>query len=138
MTSLRIIIPFFTLLLLLITSSEAREFQVGGNKSSRGNPWPSVLSLNEWAATNRFRVGDTLSKYSYDHIHASQFPLISFTNMGLNFLDIWYSHLQLYIYEAIVKHYLLRLFVHFLAFPSGLYVLFLYFFLIKLPILRVS
>ncbi|GLT66460.1 hypothetical protein SLA2020_388250 [Shorea laevis] len=61
MASLRNTIPFWILsMLLLFTSMAAREFVVGGNKCSWAVPISPVGSLQEWAYTNRFVVGDIL------------------------------------------------------------------------------
>ncbi|XP_022888412.1 early nodulin-like protein 3 [Olea europaea var. sylvestris] len=47
--------------LLLIQKGNAYEFKVGGPKGSWAVPSdPNAASLNKWAETNRFQIGDTL------------------------------------------------------------------------------
>lgn len=46
---------------LLISFSEAKEYVVGGSKNSWKIPLPSPDSLNHWANTHHFKIGDTLS-----------------------------------------------------------------------------
>ncbi|URD96152.1 early nodulin-like protein [Musa troglodytarum] len=48
------------LLLVIITSSEARDFLVGGNVNAWRVPPTTTDSLNQWAEKNRFQVGDSL------------------------------------------------------------------------------
>ncbi|XP_059455290.1 early nodulin-like protein 14 [Corylus avellana] len=73
MASLRSTIPFWilmsTLLLMLFTSMEAREYVVGGDKCSWGIPISSFESIQKWAETNRFIVGDILI-FEYDETDA--------------------------------------------------------------------
>ena len=62
MASLKIVTPI-TLLIVLFTFSEAREFVVGGHENSWSFPTSSD-SLNGWAQKERFEVGDILSTLS--------------------------------------------------------------------------
>ncbi|XP_009398652.2 early nodulin-like protein 14 [Musa acuminata AAA Group] len=48
------------LLFVSITSSEARDFLVGGNVNAWRVPPTTTDSLNQWAEKNRFQVGDSL------------------------------------------------------------------------------
>ncbi|XP_050127019.1 early nodulin-like protein 1 [Malus sylvestris] len=50
---------------LLFSFSEAREFAVGGKNGSWAVPSSESQSLNKWAESTRFRVGDTLV-WKYD------------------------------------------------------------------------
>ncbi|XP_030931858.1 early nodulin-like protein 1 [Quercus lobata] len=60
MASLKIVTPvLITLLIVLFTFSEAREFVVGGHENSWSFPTSSD-SLNGWAQKERFEVGDIL------------------------------------------------------------------------------
>ncbi|OIW18631.1 hypothetical protein TanjilG_13383 [Lupinus angustifolius] len=62
-SSLPIVSPIFFImlsLLLLISLCEGFDFVVGGNKDSWKVPLQSPDSLNHWAETQRFRIGDTL------------------------------------------------------------------------------
>ncbi|KAG6481568.1 hypothetical protein ZIOFF_058172 [Zingiber officinale] len=52
-------------LLLAITSSEAKEFLVGGADNAWQIPPNTTDSLNQWAEKNRFQVGDSLV-WKYD------------------------------------------------------------------------
>src|SRR5574340_1263955 len=50
----------FLLTFFLFSFSEAREILVGGKSNAWKIPSSQSQSLNQWAETSRFRVGDTL------------------------------------------------------------------------------
>lgn len=51
-----------SMVIFLSTNVEAREFMVGGKENSWEVP-SSPSQLNQWAQSNRFKVGDVLSLY---------------------------------------------------------------------------
>ncbi|WOK95052.1 early nodulin-like protein 1 [Canna indica] len=53
------------LILAIFTSSEAKDFLVGGNENAWRVPPTTTDSLNQWAENNRFQVGDSLV-WKYD------------------------------------------------------------------------
>ncbi|KAB1205995.1 Early nodulin-like protein 3 [Morella rubra] len=97
MASLRHILPLLTLLLvLLVSTSEAREFVVGGNNCSWeiSSPTPGSDCLNKWAKANRFRVGDTLRNhtlinYKYSSLHIDM-DLLFFLMQLLSFSSTFF------------------------------------------------
>ncbi|XP_027368779.1 early nodulin-55-2 [Abrus precatorius] len=50
---------------LLFCCSQSKEYLVGGTENSWRVPLPSPDSLNKWAKTHQFRVGDSLT-FKYD------------------------------------------------------------------------
>ncbi|KAK7329923.1 hypothetical protein VNO77_24105 [Canavalia gladiata] len=56
---------FLVIICLLIYCSHAKEYVVGGSENSWKVPLPSPDSLNHWANTHRFRIGDVLI-FKYD------------------------------------------------------------------------
>ncbi|XP_008794359.1 early nodulin-like protein 3 [Phoenix dactylifera] len=55
----------FLVLLLIVGSSEAKDFLVGGNTEAWKIPSSPSETLNQWAEANRFLVGDSLV-WKYD------------------------------------------------------------------------
>ncbi|KAA0064884.1 early nodulin-like protein 1 [Cucumis melo var. makuwa] len=53
-------IALFLFTFLLFSFSEAREILVGGKSNAWKIPSSQSQSLNQWAETSRFRIGDTL------------------------------------------------------------------------------
>lgn len=49
--------------LLLFSFSEAKEILVGGKTDAWKIPSSQSDSLNQWAGSSRFRIGDSLGKY---------------------------------------------------------------------------
>ncbi|KAK7291952.1 hypothetical protein RIF29_07523 [Crotalaria pallida] len=69
MASLHSVSPIFLIMfsvLLLISRCEGFEFLVGGNEDSWKVPLRSPDSLNRWAESKRFRIGDSLI-FKYDN-----------------------------------------------------------------------
>ena len=58
--------PFLVMLAmcLLISTSEAEKYVVGGSEKSWKFPLSKPDSLSHWANSHRFKIGDTLSNYS--------------------------------------------------------------------------
>lgn len=62
--------PFLVMLsmCLLICCSEAKQYVVGGTANSWKTPLSSPDSLNHWANSHHFKIGDTLGiPFSYMH-----------------------------------------------------------------------
>ncbi|XP_073118409.1 early nodulin-like protein 13 [Elaeis guineensis] len=55
----------FLVLILIVRSSEAKDFLVGGNTEAWKIPSSPSKTLNHWAEANRFQVGDSLV-WKYD------------------------------------------------------------------------
>jgi hypothetical protein len=68
----------FVFLLAFVAMAGATQFKVGGSNGWT-LPAPNTDSYNQWAARNRFRIGDSLGSYNqrlnwhcvYSNIHLS-------------------------------------------------------------------
>ncbi|XP_077238141.1 early nodulin-like protein 14 [Tasmannia lanceolata] len=60
MASSRILFSSLILISLFLSLSEATDFLVGGTTNSWKIPSSTSESLNQWAESNRFRIGDSL------------------------------------------------------------------------------
>lgn len=132
MASLRTTIPFWILsMLLLFTSMEAREYVVGGNNCSWEIPISSAGSLQEWARTNRFFVGDILSNIII-HLMIS-LQLFSLIYMSLIIFLYIYNSLFPKFSSSSTIHWFLCIYV-FILFSRDFVFFFLFFFLYFPPV----